>query len=233
VPGVPVVPVSVPVPVPVFDPSVMKLTRGHSCVLCQQRKVRCDKNKPCANCVKAQVECRVVPPQPPRRRKKKPHERELVDRLKKYEALLNQHGVTFEPIAHDFKSSDPSTIDEVDELQHDLIGLKTSPSSSNQEYSSEHGQGSDRYVAAGPLSPLPFLGVSHLLISGFYVISWSSNEPPPGQNGTRRTTTKTSSVRLTSCGTRPTTTSRALPSTMPSTPCLTAKTASPSSSVAR
>ena len=143
-PGVPVVPVSVPVPVPVFDPSVMKLTRGHSCVLCQQRKVRCDKNKPCANCVKAQVECRVVPPQPPRRRKKKPHERELVDRLKKYETLLNQHGVTFEPIAHDFKSSDPSTIDEVDELQHDLIGLKTSPSSSNQEYSSEQGQGSDR-----------------------------------------------------------------------------------------
>ena len=79
-----------------------------------------------------------------RRRKKKPHERELVDRLKKYEALLNQHGVTFEPIAHDFKASDHSTIDEVDELQHDLIGLKTSPSSGSHDYSSEQGQGSDR-----------------------------------------------------------------------------------------
>ncbi len=136
-PVLPVLSVSVPVPVPVvaaaagaaaaatagagagagaggagatvLDLSVMKLTRGHSCVLCQQRKVRCDKNKPCANCVKANVECRVVPPQPPRRRKKKPHERELVERLKKYEALLNQHGVTFEPITNEFKPSDPST----------------------------------------------------------------------------------------------------------------------------
>ncbi len=121
----------------------MKLTRGHSCVLCQQRKVRCDKNKPCANCVKANVECRVVPPQPPRRRKKKPHERELVERLKKYESLLSQHGVTFEPIANDFKAPDASAIDEVDELRHDLVGLKTSPESSTQDYSSEQGQ-SDR-----------------------------------------------------------------------------------------
>ncbi len=113
-------------------------------MLCQQRKVRCDKNKPCANCVKANVECRVVPPQPPRRRKKKPHERELVERLKKYEALLNQHGVTFEPITNEFKPSDPSTIDELDELRDELVALKTSPESSNQDYSSEHGQGSDR-----------------------------------------------------------------------------------------
>lgn len=98
------------------DPS-MKLTRGHSCVLCQQRKVRCDKNKPCANCVKAGVECKVVPPQPPRRRKKKPHERELIDRLKKYESLLSQHGVDFEPIGQAFKASDQA-LDEVDELEH-------------------------------------------------------------------------------------------------------------------
>ena len=145
-PGLPVLPASASAPFPggLYDPAAMKLTRGHSCILCQQRKVRCDKNKPCANCVKAQVECRVVPPQPPRRRKKKPHERELVDRLKKYEALLSQAGVTYEPIAHDFKSSDPSTIDEVDELQQDLVGLKTSPESSSHDYSSEQGQGSDR-----------------------------------------------------------------------------------------
>ncbi|TPX07638.1 uncharacterized protein E0L32_010636 [Thyridium curvatum] len=113
------------------EPSVMKLTRGHSCVLCQQRKVRCDKNKPCGNCLKAGVDCRVIPPQPPRRRKKKPHERDLFDRLRKYETLLLQHGVQFEPIAAEYKTSDASTLDEVDELQHDLGGLKTSPSSSN------------------------------------------------------------------------------------------------------
>lgn len=112
---------------PAPEPAVMKLTRGHSCVLCQQRKVRCDKQKPCANCVKAQVECRVVPPQPPRRRKKKPHERDLIDRLRKYESLLSQHGVNFEPIAHELKPSDHG--DDVTDLEHDLSGLKTSPSS--------------------------------------------------------------------------------------------------------
>lgn len=95
----------------------IKLTRGHSCVLCQQRKVRCDKNKPCANCVKAGVECKVVPPQPPRRRKKKPHERELIERLRKYETLLSQNGVDFEPIGQSFKASDPA-LDEVDEIEH-------------------------------------------------------------------------------------------------------------------
>lgn len=96
----------------------IKLTRGHSCVLCQQRKVRCDKNKPCANCVKAGVECKVVPPQPPRRRKKKPHERDLIDRLKKYETLLSQHGVDFEPIGHSFRSSDPASVDDIDDIEH-------------------------------------------------------------------------------------------------------------------
>jgi len=117
--------------------SVMKLTRGHSCVLCQQRKVRCDKQKPCANCVKAGVECRVVPPQPPRRRKKKPHERDLIDRLRKYEALLSQHGVNFEPIAHDLKHGDNG--DDVADLEQDLSGLKTSPSSAADHVSPDQG----------------------------------------------------------------------------------------------
>lgn len=135
------------------DPSVVKLTRGHSCVLCQQRKVRCDKNKPCANCVKAGVECRVVPPQPPRRRKKKPHEKELIDRLRKYEALLVQHGVNFEPIGNEFKTSDHGPVDEVAELEQDMVGLKTSPSSGADFNSAERGSvGEDKY--AGALNPL-------------------------------------------------------------------------------
>jgi hypothetical protein len=128
---------------PVPESAVMKLTRGHSCVLCQQRKVRCDKQKPCANCVKAQVECRVVPPQPPRRRKKKPHERDLIDRLRKYESLLSQHGVNFEPIAHELKPSDHA--DDVADLEQDLSGLKTSPSSSADHVSP--GQGHDKSVS--------------------------------------------------------------------------------------
>ncbi|KAJ5136070.1 hypothetical protein N7448_004624 [Penicillium atrosanguineum] len=76
----------------------MSLTRGHSCVLCQQRKVRCDQQKPCSNCIRAQVECKVVAPQPARRRKKKLHERDLIERLKKYEALMTQHGIDFDSV---------------------------------------------------------------------------------------------------------------------------------------
>lgn len=129
----------------------MKLTRGHSCVLCQQRKVRCDKQKPCANCVKAQVECRVVPPQPPRRRKKKPQERELIDRVRKYESMLAQAGINFDPIAHELKSSDLG--DDVTDLEQNLSGLKTSPSSSGDHVSPD--QGPDRSVSSHNLSLLP------------------------------------------------------------------------------
>ncbi|EFQ33167.1 fungal specific transcription factor domain-containing protein [Colletotrichum graminicola] len=127
------------VPPPEPDPmAAMKLTRGTSCVLCQQRKVRCDKNKPCANCVKARVECRVIPPQPPRRRKKRLQERDLVDRLKKYENLLAENGVKFDPIAADLKASDRNSvhmdddhqIDDDADLANDFEGLKTSPEGS-------------------------------------------------------------------------------------------------------
>lgn len=112
-----------------FDPSMVKLTRGTSCVLCQQRKVRCDKNKPCANCVKAKVECRVVPPQPPRRRKKRLQEKDLIERLKKYESLLSENGVNFEPIGPELRQDGPQGND-VDDLENDFEMLKTDPESS-------------------------------------------------------------------------------------------------------
>lgn len=111
---------------PAIDPSVNKLTRGTSCVLCQQRKVRCDRNKPCANCVKAGAECRVIPPQPPRRRRKKLQEKDLLDRLRKYETLLAQNGVKFDAIDPDYRA-DGNLGDDVDELETDFEGLKTSP----------------------------------------------------------------------------------------------------------
>uniref|UniRef100_A0A0D2XQQ0 Zn(2)-C6 fungal-type domain-containing protein n=1 Tax=Fusarium oxysporum (strain Fo5176) TaxID=660025 RepID=A0A0D2XQQ0_FUSOF len=112
------------------DPSAIKLTRGTSCVLCQQRKVRCDKNKPCANCVKAKVECRVIPPQPPRRRKKRLQEKDLIDRLKKYETLLAEHGVKVDAIGHELRPDGPPGED-VEELENDFEGLKTTPEASS------------------------------------------------------------------------------------------------------
>ncbi|KAI2635325.1 hypothetical protein GGS21DRAFT_515288 [Xylaria nigripes] len=96
--------------------SFVKVTRGHSCVLCQQRKVRCDKKKPCSNCLKAGVDCRVVPPQPPRRRKRRIAERDIVERLRKYEALLSQNGIEFDALGSDIKIVDPGSVEEGDEL---------------------------------------------------------------------------------------------------------------------
>ena len=108
-----------------FDQPTGKVSRGTSCLLCQQRKVRCDRNKPCANCVKAKVECRVAPPQPPRRRKKRLQERDLIDRLKRYEALLTEHGVNFEPIGQEARSDGPHG-DEIEDLENGFHDLKTS-----------------------------------------------------------------------------------------------------------
>ncbi|KAI1757174.1 fungal-specific transcription factor domain-containing protein [Xylaria castorea] len=115
------------------DSSIVKVTRGHSCVLCQQRKVRCDKKKPCSNCVKAGVDCRVVPPQPPRRRKKRIPERDLVDRLRKYEALLSQAGIEFESLGPDIKIIDPGSVEEGDELEPDFTRQRTKASSAGPE----------------------------------------------------------------------------------------------------
>ncbi|OGM50176.1 hypothetical protein ABOM_001137 [Aspergillus bombycis] len=109
------------------------LTRGHSCVLCQQRKVRCDQQKPCANCVKAQVECRVLPPSLPKRRKKKLHERDLIDRLKKYETLMSQHGIDFDSVL--------AGGDTVASLEHGRSGSGTAAEGSAQNHKSqEHGK---------------------------------------------------------------------------------------------
>ncbi|KAJ6114970.1 hypothetical protein N7486_000748 [Penicillium sp. IBT 16267x] len=44
--------------------------KPYSCVVCHNRKVKCDRKEPCSNCAKADVECVYRPPPPPRRRKR-------------------------------------------------------------------------------------------------------------------------------------------------------------------
>jgi hypothetical protein len=71
--------------------------KPHACVLCQQRKVRCDRLPAgCSNCTKARVECIYRAPAPPRRRKRRPPETDLLVRLKHYEDLLRSLGVELE-----------------------------------------------------------------------------------------------------------------------------------------
>ncbi|KAF7593759.1 hypothetical protein BBP40_010935 [Aspergillus hancockii] len=70
--------------------------RTLACVLCQQRKVKCDRKFPCANCVKAGTHC--VPALVPRQRRRRFPERELLERLRHYEGLLRENNIKFEPL---------------------------------------------------------------------------------------------------------------------------------------
>ncbi|RAL10654.1 C6 zinc finger domain protein [Aspergillus homomorphus CBS 101889] len=74
--------------------TTVKPQRVLACVLCQQRKIRCDRTFPCANCVRANVQCE----QAIRQRRRRFPERELLARLRLYESLLRQHNIKFDPL---------------------------------------------------------------------------------------------------------------------------------------
>jgi hypothetical protein len=77
-----------------------KPQRVLACVLCQQRKVKCDRKYPCANCIKSRVQC-TPGSQATRRRRRRFPERELLERLRKYESLLRDNNIKFEPLHKD------------------------------------------------------------------------------------------------------------------------------------
>jgi hypothetical protein len=80
-------------------PSAAPAPRKHPCLLCQQRKVRCDRNEPCSNCIKAGVaKCEAAPQYPPRKRKKRFPEAELLARLRRYERHLRSYGADIDAI---------------------------------------------------------------------------------------------------------------------------------------
>jgi hypothetical protein len=80
-------------------------SRVLACLLCQQRKVKCDRGFPCANCVRAQVQC--VPATQVRRRCRFP-ERELLERLRRYEDLLHQNNIQFQPLHNSVEKTSSS-----------------------------------------------------------------------------------------------------------------------------
>ncbi|KAM0313199.1 hypothetical protein ACHAO8_005696 [Botrytis cinerea] len=77
--------------------SSSKSQRVLACRRCQQRKIKCDRREPCSSCVKSRVQC-IPATQFPRQRRRRFAERELLDRLRKYEDLLRQNNIKFEPL---------------------------------------------------------------------------------------------------------------------------------------
>lgn len=79
-----------------------KSRRILACVLCQQRKVKCDRQFPCNNCVRAGAQCIAAST---RERRRRFPERELLERLRRYEGLLRRNNIQFEPLHPDSSST--------------------------------------------------------------------------------------------------------------------------------
>ncbi|KAI5461686.1 fungal-specific transcription factor domain-containing protein [Mariannaea sp. PMI_226] len=80
-------------------PGSHKTSRILACVLCQHRKIKCDRNTPCSNCIKANVTCTPSTPAPARKRRR-PNQ-DLQERLARCESLLKQYadGSVTSPLA--------------------------------------------------------------------------------------------------------------------------------------
>lgn len=81
------------------SPAPSKPQRVLACLPCQRRKVKCDREFPCASCTKFRLQC--MPATAPRRRRQRFPERELLDRIRKYEDLLRRNGIKFKPLHGD------------------------------------------------------------------------------------------------------------------------------------
>ncbi|KAI0154680.1 fungal-specific transcription factor domain-containing protein [Xylariaceae sp. FL1272] len=74
---------------PSAPPPHQKPAKTLACVHCQYRKIKCDRQFPCANCTKARVECKPSTPAPPHKRRR-PNQ-DLLERLARCEKLLKQY----------------------------------------------------------------------------------------------------------------------------------------------
>ena len=104
----------------------------YSCIRCADRKVKCDRQRPCGACVKRNVECVFNPSPPTRKRQKRAKEEVLTERLKYYEALLDKQGIdpkslNNEPIEKTSRRTSQSSPNNAGEVQ-----LQT-PSSINSD----------------------------------------------------------------------------------------------------
>ena len=78
-----------------------KPQRVLACMRCQQRKVKCDRRFPCQHCTASRVQCVPATLTPRGQRRRRFPERELLERLRKYEDLLRQNNINFEPLHKD------------------------------------------------------------------------------------------------------------------------------------
>lgn len=95
------------------------IQKSFSCVLCSQRKVKCDRRPGgCANCTKIRADCVYKVPPPPRRRRKGVRDLDATAKLRLYEDTLRELGVEPEDLVRQDleRRSDPDNVSEINVL---------------------------------------------------------------------------------------------------------------------
>ena len=87
------------------SPPSQSYRQQHSCALCHQRKVKCDKKNPCSYCASRGVPCAPLTRSSPGPRKKRFPEAELLARLRAYEAALKSYGADINLITSRYNSN--------------------------------------------------------------------------------------------------------------------------------
>jgi hypothetical protein len=88
--------------------------KGHSCLTCRQRKVKCDRHNPCSNCVKAARQCSFIAPVRGKRKRTKVPKEGLHAKLIRYEELLKSYGAKVEPSEYGEDDSDSESVSQPD-----------------------------------------------------------------------------------------------------------------------
>lgn len=71
-----------------------------ACTRCHKRKLKCDRQFPCAHCRMVKTEC-VPTASVPRQRRRRFAEKDLLTKLQEHEDLLRQHHIAFTPLHDD------------------------------------------------------------------------------------------------------------------------------------
>ncbi|PSN72528.1 hypothetical protein BS50DRAFT_545130 [Corynespora cassiicola Philippines] len=135
------------------ESSAPAVQKSFSCVLCAQRKVKCDRLPGgCSNCSKARVTCIYKAPPPPRRRKKGVREVDLQTRLRVYEDALRELGIDPEQLIKQELSTPPSQNNPRDAngtLKPNLSGVPPTAKPEKNPGFLVSGEGRSRYLENG------------------------------------------------------------------------------------
>ncbi len=132
--------------------SSMSARPTFSCIRCADRKVKCDRQRPCRACVKHNVDCVFNPSPPPRKRHQRVKQQILTDRLRHCEALLQERGIDLSNLP-DTPDSEPrrGSIHTVAVVPEELqlqtpSSIESEPSRCINKTQVVHGQGRSKFV---------------------------------------------------------------------------------------